>query len=176
MMNPNKIYKEYIIYQIVNLSKKTTDSYVGSTCNLSRRASRHKFESKSNNSRFYKTVREYGGWSCWSMIVLRKLYDVKRKDAILVEEQIREALQAKLNTNICCRGDMTVAEYMVKYRKQNAEKNKEYQKQYRLNNPYKAYEKYKNLIIKCDCGSTFLYFNKCNHLKSIKHATYLQNL
>ncbi len=30
-MNPDKIYKEYIIYQIINLSKNTTDSYVGST-------------------------------------------------------------------------------------------------------------------------------------------------
>lgn len=79
----------YIIYKIYCLDNQTNFTYIGHTKSFNTRKSAHKAdcckENKPNyNFPLYQTIRQYGGWTNWSMIPIEKL------DCDLIEAKIRE--------------------------------------------------------------------------------------
>lgn len=79
----------YIIYKIYCLDNQTNYTYIGHTKCFVTRKSAHKSdcckENKPNyNFPLYQAIRQYGGWTNWSMIPIEKL------DCDLIEAKIRE--------------------------------------------------------------------------------------
>ena len=65
---------------------------------------------------------------------------------------------------------MVSADYMREYRKNNRPYLAYMYRQYMINNCKKF-----NTKIECECGATFLYHSKSNHLRTKKHLKYISN-
>jgi hypothetical protein len=137
-------YSKTVIYRI-SCNDLPEFIYIGSTTEFTKRKCQHKCSSKSSESPLYKTIRNFGGWENWRMIVVEQYLDCQNK----IEQKIREQKwiddlnanlninkayvteeQAKLKNNECCK----------EYYEQNIEKIIEYQKEYRENNKEKIKE------------------------------------
>ena len=94
-------YQNTEIYKIV--CNDTPEFYVGSTTDFISRKSHHKSrcnneKNKNYNLKIYKTIREYGGWDNWRMVLVEKFPCENRREAEKREEEIRVELNATLNT------------------------------------------------------------------------------
>ena len=63
----------------------------------------------------------------------------------------------------------TIKQYKQKYRENNVDANKLYGKQYREINAAKLKQK-----IYCECGGKYMYKNKSDHFRTLKHLNYLK--
>ena len=95
-------YSKTIIYKIRCEDENITDIYIGSTTNFIKRKNMHKYNctnenSKRNNLKIYKTVRESGGWKNWKMIQMEEYECNNKQQAEEREEYWRKELKAELN-------------------------------------------------------------------------------
>jgi hypothetical protein len=100
-MEKNPDYSETVIYKIVP-NNELKYCYVGNTCDIECRIKNHRsncenFNSKAYNRLLYKTIRENGGWSEWSLIVIEKFpcnndIEARQKEQFYIKE-----LNANLN-------------------------------------------------------------------------------
>ena len=151
--------KLYYFYKIACLDVNITDCYIGSTYDFKQRLLDHKSScnnqnSKSYNHKKYQFIRSKGGWSNWIMFPI----DVLETDNKIAVRQ-RETELMKLNNSM-----------LNSY---NAYTDiKAYKKEYHLNNKDYIHEQ-KNQKYICECSGHFTHTNKSQHIKSIKHQTFL---
>jgi len=124
------------IYRLVN--NVDNEEYVGSTCtSLARRKSIHKDKAKKETSRrVYEHLNEIG----WKNVDIVLVEEYKCENKMELERRERyyiEALKPSLNKNIPTR---TQQERNCEYKKNNAEKSKEYMREYRKQNAEKLKE------------------------------------
>jgi hypothetical protein len=76
------------------------------TADFNKRRSKHKSDcinenSKVYNSKIYKTIREYGGWTNFKMIEIGKKEQLTKRQAEQIEEEYRVELKANMNGQRC---------------------------------------------------------------------------
>jgi len=136
---------DYTFYKWIHISKNLDDlCYVGSTANIVSRKAKHKSNcnnpnSKKHNYLLYKTIREYGGFNNFKMVILGTAEQITKREAQAIEEQYRVAEKATLNMNRC----YTTDEQKIEQKKQYYEDNKQKSKQYYEDNKQKLIEKAK---------------------------------
>jgi hypothetical protein len=137
-------YENACIYKIKHyLDYDDENIYIGSTCNLIKRRSYHKYccnNEKTRNYNFplYQYIRENGGWHNYIMIKIHD-YNCNSKSELEVEERrVLDLLKPKLNKCIPKRSNkewyqdnkQIILEKVREYRKANkevrAERNKNY--------------------------------------------------
>ena len=190
-------YSKGLVYKLCCNDTNITDIYVGSTTNFIRRKCGHKSDccnetSKEHNRYVYRFIRQHGGWSNWSMVLIREYPDItNKKQLVKKERKYIDRLNATLNKVIPGRTDKEyyndnhedileyhknyyikhadrIKKYQKDYNKQNFEyvkgRRKEYHKLYREANRQRICEK-----IECDCGCFISRANLAIHKKSNKH-------
>ena len=96
-------YSNTIIYKITCNDITITDTYVGHTTNFVQRKHAHK-NSCSNeklsiyNCKLYKTIRQHGGWSNWTMEIINFFNCKDHYEARQKEQEYFELLSATLNS------------------------------------------------------------------------------
>ena len=175
-------YSKLVIYKIVCNDLTITDLYIGSTTDFIKRKNSHKsrcnnINNASYNFSIYKTIRENGDWSNWSMILIEIFPCNSGNEARARERYWYEQLQANLNMLNPIRNDK-------EYYNDNKEKIKSRVKQWCNDNRErvkenmkKFYQKNKETLKKkytCEkCNKEVSYGNKLRHEKTLQH---IQNL
>ncbi len=138
-------FNNTVIYKIVCNDILITDLYVGSTTHFINRKNTHKSSCNNENSKgynllIYKTIRNNGGWNNWAMIEIEKYPCNDRNEQHARERYWYEELQAKLNKN---NPHITqTSESALKWRSNNTEQYKEYQKIYHKTHKKKYQKEY----------------------------------
>ena len=180
-------YSKTIIYKIVCKDLSITDLYVGNTTNFEQRKKSHKTRcynqfSDKYHYEVYETIRKYGGWENWSMVIIEKVPCVDSYEARRVERFHYEQLKANLN--------MIKPLCTVEERKQN-DKERKQTEQYKESQ--KIYKKTKGCIvltepepkpepvqddgkITCLCGSVITRKYQRAHEKTFLHISKSQPL
>ena len=130
--------------------------YIGSTTNMRNRKNRHKNacnnpNTKDYNYKVYQTIREFGGFDNWDMILVEYVNATSKQELEKEERIVMELLQPTLNSQIPTRTKNEYREvykekfeeYKKKYYEENKEKFKEKQKEYREENKEQIKEKAK---------------------------------
>ena len=184
-------YSKTSIYKIVCTDPNVKECYVGSTCNLSRRKTRHKNDcyykdSKCFNYPVYKFIRENGGFENWTVIQLHEFSCENKQEKDKVEREWIEKIKPELNGNVPAKTKEEYKKYHNEYAKkwQKTDKYKLYHEEYVKTDKYKKYqkdykstEKYKNSRkekITCECGCKVSRGNKATHRKSLKHKKLME--
>lgn len=165
-MTDNKKY-EYFIYKLYNPDCDYV--YVGSTRNMTQRKKNHKSDCNNPNNPQYnckksKTIREFGGWDEWFMVVLEIMPDVTKLEAEMQEDCYRVELNATMNSQRATRGLMTLQEYQIQHNKQYYKNNKQQLSEIR------------NQKNNCECGGRYVQGSIARHLKTKKHQAYILSL
>jgi hypothetical protein len=174
--------------------------YIGSTTNLKNRLKSHKCDCanetrKGYNRKLYKTIRENGGWECFTFELIKHFDNLTKQEAQVIERVYIEEFgnmnmiksyrtkqdKSITDKNYYLNNQDKIKERQQQYHHNNREKKAELDKQYRLNNQDKIKERYDkwNVLIKCDCGSQVYkkdlsaHRKTKKHLKSKKHQDYL---
>jgi len=95
-------YEKTIMYKIVCDDLTIKDCYVGHTTNMTKRKYKHKTacnneKNKAHNRKIYKIIRQNGGWSNWSMLLIETFPCKDKHEACKREREIFEELDAKMN-------------------------------------------------------------------------------
>jgi len=182
-------------YTIYKLYKEgCPDFYIGSTFDIKRRQSVHKYNcnnpnSKCHNLPVYQFIRDNGGYDSWSYEVLQQFdNDIKVKDELhYIERAYIDLLKPSLNRQLPTRttkewvkdNKETVKEYFKQYRQDNKEKYKQYSKQSYENGKERHKQYYQDnkerlkQKINCECGSIYTRGNTARHFKTTKHQNYI---
>ncbi len=188
-------YSKTIIYKIIkNDDFNNENIYVGSTTDFIRRKNRHKSNCNNENCehynlKVYKTIRENGGMSEWSMFEIEKYPCNDKREAEARERYWFEFYKAKLNSMTMFTTPEERKEKQKKYKLENADKLSEKNKKYYLKNSKKAkqYSKQyyndnadkmkqqKNKKINCECGSIISKSSKSRHAKTQKHINFISS-
>jgi hypothetical protein len=132
----------YYIYKIYCNDENITDTYIGSTQNITTRKYYHKRACNNQNDshhnlKVYQMIRANGGWDNWNFIVIEEIKECSKVQAHIREEYHRQEVKANMNS-ICCFSGVTdystIEEYKKKYREVNKEQLKLYFQQYREDN------------------------------------------
>ena len=184
-------YSKTIIYKIVCKDLEVTEVYVGHTTDFKTRKSSHKSrcnndKNKKYNLKIYKYIRDNQGWDNFDMIEIEKFSECKDSNEALARERYWfEKLNATLNMYFPHR---THYEYNKKYKEENKDKIKEYNKEYNtkyydenkeeLKEQMKNYNKQRrNIPYTCSCGWIGNENSKYLHFKnSVQHKEYLESL
>lgn len=171
----------YYIYKIYCNDENVTDTYIGSTQNVTTRKYYHKSacnnqNSKKYNFKVYQIIRANGGWDNFNFIVIEEITECSKIQAHIREEYHRQQLKSNMNSQTCFSGVTdycTQEEYKKKYYEIdfNKKHKKEQDKQYKKDNKEQI-----NRKITCDCGGKYTYTNNSQHFKTKKHQNYLANL
>jgi len=91
-----------IMYKIVCDDLNVKDCYVGHTTNMTKRKYKHKTacnneKNKAYNRKIYQIIRQNGGWSNWSMLLIETFPCKDKHEACKREREIFEELDAKMN-------------------------------------------------------------------------------
>ena len=171
MPKQNIDYSKAIMYKIVCKDLAIKDMYVGSTTDFRARKNNHKVDchkigGKNYNFNLYKFIRDNGGWVNWEMILIEKFPCDSKLDCMKKERDIKEKLNANLNSN---RAYVTNEENKL-----------------RCANYYNKYQKYsENIVqrklngkikIKCECGCVVSKSSVCSHKKSNKHVELMKTV
>ena len=151
-------YSKCVIYKITCNDTSINDTYVGSTCNFTRRKSQHKtscnnVKTNGYNIPLYKFIRDNGGWSNWIMSPIKKYPCDDITDKLIEERRIMELLGATLNGYVPGRT-----------RKEWYNVNKE-----SIN--IKKKEKFN-----CACGGRYTRGKKSQHQKTKKHQNFIHEV
>ena len=188
-------YKNARVYQILN----TVDNnvYVGSTCQaLSKRMAKHRGDllTKANQKRpLYQKMKEIGVEHFY--IELLEEYPCENKEQLLKKEGFYIRQIGTLNGCIVGRTPKEykeehkdkIIEFQKQYYKENKDKLKEHRKQYTEENKDKITEFHKryreenkeriegamSIKIMCACGSVHRIGAKSQHLRTKKHAAWV---
>ena len=140
---------DYTFYKWIHISKNLDDlCYVGSTANMISRKAQHKKDCNSPNNKnynilLYKTIREYGGFNNFKMVILGTAEQITKREAQAIEEQYRVAEKATLNMVRCYTTDEQKKEQKKQYYEDNKQKLIEKAKKYRQENKADVLEKAK---------------------------------
>ena len=126
-----KLINDYFFYKIVNINGDIELCYVGSTVNFNERVRQHRSacNNESNgkfHTKLYTTIREYGGWREFKMVLIGTAEQLTLTQAHIIEEKYRVELKAELNTHKCFTTDEERIEQLMKNKEQLAEKRKVY--------------------------------------------------
>lgn len=140
------------------------DFYIGSTKNYKHRISDHKsYCNNPNCSKYnlkvYKFIRENGGWSNWSKMVIATIEVQDKLEQRKIEQVYIDHLEPGLN---CDRSYRTL--------EQRNEQHKECEKKY-----YKKNKEQINKKINCACGGKYTWHHKLQHQRTIKHNKFIKN-
>ena len=122
---------KYTFYKICCLDDNVTEVYIGSTKNFTRRKYGHKHNSTNNNFKLYQFIRNNGGWDNFNMIPIREEECETKIQAIIIEEEIRCDLKAKLNSIRAYITKEQLIERVNNYRELNKEYIREQRKEFR---------------------------------------------
>jgi hypothetical protein len=127
-------YSKLVVYKIVCKDLSITDLYVGSTTNFDQRKKQHKNRCYNQNSEkyhylLYQTIRKYGGFENWEMIIVERCPCDNSYDARKFERFYFEQLKANLNMLKPLRTDEERKQMNKEYKQK--EQYKENQKIYR---------------------------------------------
>ena len=116
-------FSKTIIYKIVCNDLTIKDCYIGHTINMTKRKCVHKSrchneKDKHHNLKIYQIIRQNGGWSNWSMILVEKFPCRDKHEACKREREIFEETDAKMNMVRLYR----TQEELKEYKKQNQKK------------------------------------------------------
>ena len=181
-------YNNNIIYKIVCNDLSVKECYIGHTINMTKRKYKHKSDchnekNKGHNNKIYQIIRQNGGWSNWSMILVEEFPCKDKNEACKREREILEELDAKMNVLRPYRTQEEAKEqfklYDKQYHKQYREDHKEEKKEYREKHKaeYKEYQKkYRedhkaeiNKKIECEyCSKLLSKRNMPSHIKICK--------
>jgi len=119
-------YSKTIMYKIVCNDLNVKECYVGHTINMTKRKCCHKSacnneKNKSHNLKIYQIIRQNGGWSNWSMILVEKFPCEDKYQACKKEREIVEELDAKRISLIRYLTEEDFKEYDKKYYQINKE-------------------------------------------------------
>jgi hypothetical protein len=144
-MNNKKDYSNTVIYQIICNDENINDVYVGTTTNFKNRKRLHKSDCNNEkctkyNCKVYKFIRNNGGWTNFSMILIEKFPCNNSLEAHERERYHYDILNCTLNTNVPNR-TMT-----KELRKEHYKKNKDKIKEQSKIRAKRYYEKNKDKI------------------------------
>ena len=122
---------KYTFYKICCLDENVTEVYVGSTKNFTRRKYEHKYNSTNHHYKIYQFIRNNGGWDNFNMIPIREEECETKIRAIIIEEEIRCDLKAKLNSIRAYITEEQLIERKHNYHELNKEKINEQRKEFR---------------------------------------------
>ena len=122
-------YSKTIIYKIVCNDLTIKDCYVGHTINMTKRKCSHKSichneKSKHHNLKIYQIIRQTGGWSNWSMILIEKFPCKDKYEACRRERELYEGIDAKMNMVKPYITQEETRQYNKKYNKKYHEEHK----------------------------------------------------
>ena len=142
--------------------------YVGSTVDMIRRKSQHKYtcnnpNDKNHNCKVYQYIREYGGFNNWFMLTLEEFEYEDKKELVERENYWIKKLGADLNGQDAVKDKEKLKNY-----------HKDYSNKYYEENRKKLLEKMKENF-DCECGGKYTHGHKARHLKSKKHQSYLSS-
>ena len=128
-------YGKTIIYKIVCNDLTIKECYVGHTTDMTKRKCQHKScchndKDKGHNHKIYKIIRENGGWSNWSMILVEKFPCKDKFEACKRERELYEGLGAKMNIQRPYITQEDTKEYYKKYYQDHKEEYIQNRKQY----------------------------------------------
>lgn len=154
------------IYKISCKSENVNECYIGSTVNILRRKTQHKYDMKRQPNRpIYKFINSNGGIDNFIFETLLEVYIENRLDLFKIEKQYIKSEKKLINCNVPCRQRK---EYYNDNKNILIQKSKDYYYQ----NQEEILNKKKSIKITCKCGSilTKNHFNR--HLTSEKHINY----
>jgi hypothetical protein len=125
--------------------------YIGSTNNLKNRQNSHKYRCTNENSegynlKLYKTIRENGGWECFTFELIKQFDNLTKQEAFVIEQiYIEEFGNMNMKKSYISREEQLEQnnQRAKQYSLNNQDKIKERQQQYRLNNRDKILEQKK---------------------------------
>jgi len=177
-------YSKMCIYKIVCKDFQVTSLYIGSTTDITKRRSKHKYNcnnlnSKEYNFKVYETIRANGGWDNWNVVVIENIPDCINGEQARTRERFWfETLSAYLNM---IRPIVTddenkelQKEYNKKYRVENKEKIIEKGKEYHKENRDKILEYNKTPYV-CECGTSCTKCSVSRHKKTAKHIKLMES-
>jgi len=181
-------YQKSKIYKIFCLDPSVTDTYVGSTLNLQKRKSYHKYSCNTNNSNqyLYRFIRDNGGFDNWEFELLETFPCWGRCQLLIRENYWWNKIQPTLNINtpglLATLGGDDSKLRCLRY-KQAKERdpervsamNKAKARRYREAHPVRVRES-KSKTYLCECGSKCWSSNKARHEATLKHQMYLLSL
>ena len=138
------------VYRLLSLDKSIKEFYIGSTANLKERTRLHKSccnnsNSKGYNYKVYTCIRENGGWDNWKVDIELLTTGMPEKDRKELEQNYIDCLKPQLNSINAIGMDKQEyqKEYQKEYRLDNKDKAKQYNKQYSIDNKdkHKEYQK-----------------------------------
>ena len=158
------------IYKLVCIDLSAKEIYVGSTENSKERKRKHKnncnnVNGKHYNYRVYQYIREHGGFTNWSMIVLERFHYNETFELKARERHHMESLGANLNSQ-------TPNRTPSEYRQDNIEHIKERGKKHREEHSgeIKQFQQQKH---NCECGGKYTPCSKLKHMRTIKHVKFM---
>ena len=136
--------KTYYFYKIY----KDDFCYIGSTVNLKKRINDHKNNctnkaKKGYNLKIYKTIRENGGWDCFTFEVIKQFDNLTKQEARVIEQvYINEFGNMNSLNSYITQQQLIELKYKCgkQYRLNNQEELKQSKHQYYLNNRDKILE------------------------------------
>jgi len=168
------------IYCIYN-NKFKKDFYIGSTKDFKKRMDCHKSDCYNTNSRgynytLYKFIRDNGGWSEWSKMIIATVDVADKLEKRKIEQVYIDHLQPCLNDYRSYQTAEQRKECDKQYHKEYYNRNKEQlierQNEYTNKNKEQIKE-WKNKIMICICGSKYTNANKARHERTNKHKNYI---
>ena len=165
-------YSKIVIYKIQHLKDESL-LYVGSTTNFTRRKCEHKSHSYVRTSKFYKMMRDYGGWGYFKMVQLKEYPCKNKREAELEEDRIMMEMKANMN-------GMRPSRSKEQYNLDNSDNIKQYYvinrdkyKQYYIDNRDKMLQKGSQKVT-CECGCVISRSSLSKHRKTQKHLEILK--
>jgi len=177
-------YSKMCIYKIVSKDFLITSLYIGSTTDITKRRSHHKYNcnnpnSKSYNCKIYETIRANGGFENWDVIIIENIPDCKNGEQARTRERFWfETLNAYLNTVRPIVTDDEAKELKKEcskeYRDNNRDKIIEYNKEYHKENRENILENNKTPYV-CECGTSCVKSSVSRHQKTAKHNKLMES-
>ena len=154
------------IYKISCKTENIDESYIGSTTNILRRISQHKYDIKRNSNRpIYKFINSNGGIDNFNFETLLEVYIEDRLDLFKIEKQYIKSEKKLINCNIPCRERK---EYYNDNKNILIQKSKDYY----YKNQKQILNKKSSTMVTCECGSILTKNHFHRHLTSDKHINH----
>ena len=174
-----KEINDYVFYKLI-CDDCPDNIYIGSTCNLRARKRCHKTKchnpnDKSYNVKKYVTIRQYGGWDNWQMIVIDEVKQLTLRQSEAHEEELRVKYEGNLNSQRCFISTEELkekrADYFDEYNKK--ESTKERKHDWYIDNKEKSMEACKKRREeRCECEICGVWYTKCRYSEHIKQSNH----
>lgn len=161
-------YSNSFVYKLCCNDVDITEIYIGSTSNMRQRKHKHKTacnnpNNKEYNRYKYQFIRDNGGFSNWSMIMIEHVECDTKQELLARERHYIEQLKPHLNKQLPLRSKQQLQQY-----------HKQYSKQYRVDNKQRLKQHQSEIKI-CDCGLYYTHSKHARHIKTDIHKRYMTN-